>query len=241
MLASNGGALAADGKAAFQRGLAADLGWNGPPDPALAYRYYEQAAALGNADAALDLGVMNDSGVGTLADATQAALWYGRAAAHGNGRAAFDLGQLYEAGDGVPQNRGLASAWFKRAADEGIAAASFRARRLVALMPDGALAAPSIAAPAAGAKLADSDVELVWQSSATAPGVQYWVQVVDSGGTRAYRESSVSSMLVHLPAVSGDYAWRVFAAGSDHYQPSAWSTFSVHPGEVCCLASLTDR
>ena len=238
-------ARAEDATEDFRRGLAADLGSNGRPDPALAYRYYERAAAMGNADAELNLGVMNDSGVGTLADATQAALWYARAASHGLGRAAFDLGQLYEAGDGVPQNRALAAAWFAQAADEGIAAASYRAQRLLASPEAGALTAPVLVAPAAGTRLSGENVELVWQSASSVPGVRYWVQVAQGGDgedrTIVYRDTAVSSMLVALPASDGDYAWRVFAAGPDHYQASGWSSFSVRHGAICCLASLSDR
>lgn len=238
-----------DGQAAFQRGLAADLGSNGRPNPALAYRYYKQAASFGNADAELNLGVMNDSGVGTLADAAQAALWYARAASHGNGRAAFDLGQLYEAGDGVPQNRPLAAAWYDTAAQEGIAAASDRARRLLsALGASGpaaplAVAAPVLVAPAAGSLLPARDVELVWQPASALPDVVYWVQIMSAatGQTLVYKDSTVSAMLLRLPDGTNAYLWRVFAAGPDHYRASDWAAFAVRAGDVCCLASLTSR
>ena len=187
---------------------------------------------------------MNDSGVGTLADASKAALWYARAASHGNARAAFNLGQLYEAGDGVPQNRTLAAAWFRKAAFDGIEMASARARRIAAqAAPAADLSAPVLLAPASGSTLKDQDIELVWQSAAPAPDARYWVQVMDTGGARtlAYRDTDVSAMLVRLPAHDGDYAWRVFAAGGAHYKASAWSSFSVHRGVICCLALLSGR
>ncbi len=234
-------ASTADARAAFERGLAADLGTNGRPDPNLAYRYYRQAAELGDPDAELNLGVMSDSGVGTLADSTQAALWYARAASHGYGRAAFDLGQLYEAGDGVPRNLPMAAAWFGLAAHEGIEAASSRARRLVSTgTTDDGPAAPAMVAPAAGQVLPNEDVEMVWTPASTAPDTQYWVQVAatKSSQTLSYRETDVSAMLVHVPA-EGDYAWRVFAASPGHYRASQWSAFSVRAGDVCCLAALT--
>ncbi len=239
------GTQSLDGRADFERGLAADLGSRGRPDPVAAYGYYQRSAAAGDADAELNLGVMNDSGVGTLADAAQAALWYARAASHGNGRAAFDVAQLYEAGDGVPQNRPLAAAWFAQAAAEGIPAAAERAGRLHAPAAGGTVAAPSPLAPAASAVLHGEDVEFVWQPASALPDMRYWVEVKAVGTTDrpvAYRGTRTSSLLVEVPS-AGTYAWRVFAASAalGHYSASPWSAFSVRRGDECCLAALTTR
>ena len=236
-----------DGRAAFERGLAADLGQGQPADPVLAIHYYRISAEQGDPDAELNLAVMTDSGVGTRADPAEAALWYGRAAAHDVGRAAFDLGQLYGDGIGVPRNRTLAAAWFGRAAGEGIVVAAERQRMMLRTgeTDTADLAAPRPLAPAADATLSRPAVEFVWQPTVATAGELYWVQVVpldDPGRTIAYEKTDVSSMLVNLP-VSGRYAWRVFAADAPlgQYQASGWSAFAIDRHEECCLAALTNR
>ena len=236
-----------DGQAAFDRGLAADLGQGQPADPALAIHYYLISAEQGDPDAELNLAVMTDSGVGTRADSAAAALWYGRAAAHDVGRAAYDLGQLYEDGVGVPRNRSLAANWFGRAASEGIVVAATRQRALQRMRDTDApdLSAPRTLAPAADATLGHEEVEFVWQPTASVDGLRYWVQVIaidDPGHTIAYQQTDVSSLVITLPATNR-YVWRVFAASpsSGRYQASPWSAFAlVHRGG-CCLASLTNR
>ena len=236
-----------EGQAAFNRGLAADLGQGQPADPALAIHYYLISAEQGDPDAELNLAVMTDSGVGTRADPAAAALWYGRAAAHDIGRAAYDLGQLYEDGVGVPRNRSLAANWFGRAAAEGIvvAAARQRALRLTRDPDASSLSAPRTLAPAADATLGHEEVEFVWQPSAVMDGLRYWVQVValdDPSHTVAYEQTDVSALLIKLPATNR-YAWRVFAAsaGSGRYQASSWSAFAIVHRDDCCLAALTNR
>ena len=238
----------------FEKGVAADDGPNGRSDPSLAYRYYQEAAEQGDADAELNLGLMNDSGVGTLADAGQAALWYARAAAHGQGRASFNLGQLYEAGEGVPQDRMLAAAWFARAAQEGIAAAGRRAARLQALAetsPSVAPVSPVPAAPAANATVRTMGAEFVWTpgrppaGTSYSAGTSYWVEVRSDGPIplpAALRPASVSALVVPLPR-PGRYGWRVFAAnpGLGLYQPSAWTDFTVAPLAVQGPDALTSR
>jgi hypothetical protein len=236
-----------DGRAAFERGLAADLGQGQPADPVLAIHYYRISAEQGDPDAELNLAVMTDSGVGTRADPAAAMVWYGRAAAHGIGRAAFDLGQLYADGIGVPRNHALAAAWFGRAASQGIVVAAERQRMMLRSRDEDApdLAAPRPLAPVADVTLNRPEVEFVWQPMGATPREDYWVQVVpldEPGRTVVYEKTDVSSLLVGLPA-SGRYAWRVFAADAPlgQYQASGWSAFSVVRHDECCLAALTNR
>ncbi len=65
---------------------------------------------------------------------------------------------------------------------------------------------------------------------------RFFVEVLarEAGGNRAVFSSYVrgTGMTLTLPAMSGHYAWRVFAVASAHahYLPSAWSEFGVEAG-----------
>jgi hypothetical protein len=234
-----------DARAAFGLGLLYDLGEGVGQDAAAAYSWYRRAAEAGHVLAEFNLAVMSDSGTGTARNSTEAALWYARAAAHGYARAEYDLAQLYQAGDGVPRNLGMAARWYAVAASHGLPAAALKLASLreenrqamvspAATNPMLAAAVPTgplvVSAPGAGESI---QIELSWAAPAQPVPVDFFVQVLtlDTGGAhRVFTSfSKQSAMLVSLPRVPADYAWRIYtiAASVPDYAPSAWSYFST--------------
>jgi TPR repeat protein len=220
----------------FDRGVAADLGLPGPPDPATALAWYRSAANAELPAAQLNAAVMYDSGRGTPRDPTQAAMWYGAAAAHGDARAAYDAGQLYAAGDGVPQNDAAARAWYEIAAARGVAAARHKYVRPTVVSGDALLPATPLRPSRLTLSPLGRDVALVWSSPpaprAAQPVTQY-VQLLTRNGTKQRMVYAgfvdATAALVTLPPGPADYAWRVLTvsrAGS-HYVASDWATFST--------------
>ena len=234
-----------DARAAFGLGLLYDLGEGVGQDAAAAYSWYRRAAEAGHVLAEFNLAVMSDSGTGTARNPTEAALWYARAAAHGYARAEYDLAQLYQVGDGVPRNLDMAARWYAVAAGHGLPAAALKLASLreenwqAAVSPAAAnpmLAAavptgpPVVSAPGAGESV---QIELSWAAPAQPVPVDFFVQVLaldTSGAHRVFTSfSKQSAMLVSLPRVPADYAWRIYtiAASVPDYAPSAWSYFST--------------
>ena len=234
-----------DARAAFGLGLLYDLGEGVGQDAAAAYSWYRRAAEAGHVLAEFNLAVMSDSGTGTARNPTEAALWYARAAAHGYARAEYDLAQLYQAGDGVPRNLDMAARWYAVAASHGLPAAALKLASLreenrqamaspaatnlmlAAAVPTGPLV---VSAPGAGESV---QIELSWAAPAQPVPVDFFVQVLTldtSGAHRVFTSfSKQSAMLVSLPRVPADYAWRIYtiAASIPDYAPSAWSYFST--------------
>jgi hypothetical protein len=76
-------------------------------------------------------------------------------------------------------------------------------------------------------------VELSWAAPAQPVPVEFFVQVLAMDTDRAHRVfasfSKRSAVLVLLPRVPADYAWRIYtvAAPVHDYAPSAWSYFSI--------------
>lgn len=84
-----------------------------------AKRWYEAAAAKGNADAMLALASMKLSAPDDRTEAKIDALPLLRQAAQkGNAQAAYNLGLLYLEGDVAPKDPSIAAEWFRKAADK---------------------------------------------------------------------------------------------------------------------------
>jgi hypothetical protein len=92
--------------------------------------------------------------------------------------------------------------------------------------------APVASAPSTGESV---QIELSWDAPSQPVPVDFFVQILaldtDTGG--AYRVftsfSKQSAVLVSLPRVAADYAWRIYtvAPSVPDYAPSAWSYFST--------------
>ncbi|MDB5361055.1 MAG: hypothetical protein JWO51_2352 [Rhodospirillales bacterium] len=121
-----------DNDAAFQLGVTYDTGKGVAQDYGQAIRWYEQAAAGGNAFAAFDLGAIYDAGRGGARDAGEAVHWYRVAAERGLGRAAYALGAMTEAGDGTAPDPVDAARWYRQALAGGVEAARNRLAALKA-------------------------------------------------------------------------------------------------------------
>jgi TPR repeat protein len=234
-----------DARAAFGLGLLYDIGEGVGQDAAAAYTWYRRAAEGGHVLAEFNLAVMCDSGTGTARNPTEAALWYARAAAHGYARAEYDLAQLYQAGDGVPRNLDMAARWYNLAAGHGLPAAALKLAALreekrqataspAAANPTLAPAVPTgppvDSAPGTGESV---QIELSWDAPSQPVPVDFFVQILALDSSGAYRVfasfSKQSAVLVSLPRVPADYAWRIYtvAASVPDYAPSAWSYFSI--------------
>jgi hypothetical protein len=234
-----------DVRAAFGLGLLYDLGEGVGQDAAAAYSWYRRAAEAGYVLAEFNLAVMCDSGTGTERNPAEAALWYARAAAHGYARAEYDLAQLYQAGEGVPRNLDMAARWYAVAASHGLSAAALKLASLreekrqdrvspASANPTLAPAVPT-GPPVTSARGTGESVqiELSWDAPSQPVPVDFFVQVLALDASGAYRVftsfSKQSAVLVSLPRVPADYAWRVYtiAASVPDYAPSAWSFFST--------------
>lgn len=85
-------------------------------DPTAARKWYEAAAAKGNADALFTLGaVLMASPTVTTKD--QAVEFFRQAAENGSARAAYNLGLVYLQGEVAPKEPAIAAEWFKRGAE----------------------------------------------------------------------------------------------------------------------------
>ncbi|HUJ02621.1 MAG TPA: hypothetical protein VLW75_03215 [Rhizomicrobium sp.] len=90
-----------------------------------AARWFERAAAQGEAVAEYRLGTLYERGRGVPADPVKAAQWYAAAAKLGNRKAMHNLGVAYSQGSGVKKDYTLAAQWFLKAANLGLADSQF--------------------------------------------------------------------------------------------------------------------
>ncbi len=90
-----------------------------------ARRWYEKAAAQGNALAQFSLGSVYAQGRGVRQDWAEARRWYEKAAAQGYAEAQFNLGWMYDEGKGVRQDYAEARRWYEKAAAQGQVDAQF--------------------------------------------------------------------------------------------------------------------
>ena len=228
-------ARAEDASVWFNKAVQYDL--NGTGDTTLAYAWYRRAADAGMPEAEFNVGVMLDSGRGVRPDLAEAAIWYARAATHGNHRAAYNLGLLYEDGQGVPQNPDLARAYFT-ASDLGAARAHLSIQRSQAPL-NATLSAPILLAPRPNASISAtmSGVEFVWTSQIQPEPMQYFVELRAIDGSNSSEvftgSTDTGSLFAPLPALHGDYAWRVTAVGrkEGRYAASPWIRFSTAPSQ----------
>jgi TPR repeat protein len=92
-------------------------------DYAAARRWFEKAAAAGEAGGMTDLGFLYANGHGVPQDYAVARSWYEKAAAAGETGGMTGLGFLYANGSGVPRDYAVARSWYEKAAAAGEAAA----------------------------------------------------------------------------------------------------------------------
>ncbi len=98
---------------------------------ARAFRYYLQAAQLGDVRAELQVALQYEQGKGVLSNDRQAFYWYNLAAQKNeDGRAVHGLARCYEFGIGVKPDRARAIELYNRAANLGVAEAAESARWL---------------------------------------------------------------------------------------------------------------
>ena len=85
-------------------------------DPALAAKWYVEAARQGSAEAMYELSLMARDGVGLPKDAHDAAGWMQQAAEHGDAQAQLELARMLIAGTGVTSDHRAAYRWALEAA-----------------------------------------------------------------------------------------------------------------------------
>jgi len=95
-------------------------------NPALAAKWYQAAANLGNRKAMHNLAVSFAEGSTGKKDMAESARWFSKAAALGLSDSQFNLAVLYERGDGVPQSLIEAFKWYSIAAATGDAESKTR-------------------------------------------------------------------------------------------------------------------
>lgn len=94
-----------------------------PKDLAMAAKYFQKAAAGGDATAAAHLGRFYRLGLGLPKNGVEASRWSIKGASQGNAVAEANLGYMALEGMGGPVDAGGAAGWFKRSADQGDASA----------------------------------------------------------------------------------------------------------------------
>ena len=99
---------------------------------AAALRWFQKAAALGNADAMMGMSWICGNGRGVPRDDAEALRWLKMSAEHGNAVAMWLVGADYQDGKVVPQDYSEAMRWYKKSADVGNADAMGRIGSLYA-------------------------------------------------------------------------------------------------------------
>jgi TPR repeat protein len=99
-------------------------------DPAVAFGWFQKAAAGGHTLAEHNIGNAYAAGRGVPANPAAAVTWWTRAALKGDAVPQLRLGEAYERGTGVAADRGLARRWYADAAGRGNAAAKAALERL---------------------------------------------------------------------------------------------------------------
>ena len=84
-----------------------------------AFRLFQKAAKLGNADAQCCMGCCFKNGYGTQVDYTKARKWYDIASGNGCVRALRHIGFCYQEGAGVEKDINMAMEWFDKAIELG--------------------------------------------------------------------------------------------------------------------------
>lgn len=100
-----------------------ESGQREPADFKEAMKWFQLAAAQGDAPAQLNLGTMYAAGLGVSLNAKEAVRWYRLAGAQGIALAQLNLGMMYAQGYGIPINLKEGVRWYRMAAEQGNAAA----------------------------------------------------------------------------------------------------------------------
>ena len=125
--------LAADKEnalALFNLGVLHSNGWDGDPQPELAFDCYSKSAQLGNADALNNLGVCFQHGRGCVRNLSQAFAKFREAAERGHAIALSNCGYMKELGLGTTIDVFEAHAYYKNAAERGCVDALYNLGRL---------------------------------------------------------------------------------------------------------------
>jgi uncharacterized protein len=120
-------------EAQFLMGTAHDEGLGVAEDPAVAFTWFQKAAAAGHTLAEHNIGNAYAAGRGVVADPAAAVMWWTRAALKGDAVPQLRLGEAYERGTGVAADRAQARRWYADAAARGNAAAKVALERLGSL------------------------------------------------------------------------------------------------------------
>jgi TPR repeat protein/AcrR family transcriptional regulator len=118
-------ALAGNGRAQMELGLAYLNGTGVAEDDMRASHFLEAAAASGEPVAQYWLATQFEHGKGERADPAEAIRWYEASALQGNLKAMYKLAVSYAEGWGTRQNYGEAARWFSRAAEYGFVNAQY--------------------------------------------------------------------------------------------------------------------
>ncbi len=218
--------------AEFNLAVMCDSGTGTAHNATEAALWYARAAAHGYARAEYDLAQLYQAGDGVPRNLDMAASWYAAAAAHGLSAAARKVASLRE-------ERRQAAVSPDAAAGSPDMVASLRDERQAAVSPNAARPTLVPAVPTGPPVTSVSgtgesvQVELSWAAPAEPAPVDFFVQVLVLDKVGAHRAFASflerSAVLVSLPGVPANYAWRVYtvAASVPDYVPSAWSYFST--------------
>jgi uncharacterized protein len=117
-------AKAGDPDAKMAVALALESGTDTKANPALAAKWYREAALTGNYEAQYRLAKLVDKGApGLKADKPTAVKLLDSAAKHGHAPSQNLLGQMLQNGDGMPKDEKTAVEWYKKAAAQKLAVA----------------------------------------------------------------------------------------------------------------------
>lgn len=87
------------------------------PTP-IPFRFIQEAAKEGDAQAQLLVGIAYDKGDPLEKDHDKAVYWYLKAADQGNAKAQYNLALSYEHGEGIEQDKEMAFFWYTKAAEQ---------------------------------------------------------------------------------------------------------------------------
>ncbi len=117
-------------EAVFLMGTAYDETLGVAEDPAIAFAWFQKAAAAGHTLAEHNLGNAYAAGRGVTQDLAAAVTWWTKAALKGDAVPQLRLGDAYEQGKGVTVDLAEAKRWYAAAAARGNAAATAARQRL---------------------------------------------------------------------------------------------------------------
>ena len=117
-------------EAVFLMGTAYDETLGVAEDPAIAFTWFQKAAAAGHTLAEHNLGNAYAAGRGVTQDLAAAVTWWTKAALKGDAVPQLRLGEAYEQGKGVTVDLAEAKRWYAAAAARGNAAATAARQRL---------------------------------------------------------------------------------------------------------------